>query len=411
VAGTTETALGRLWGDGLVPGEDWKRPGAPPYGVAVLGATGSVGAQTLDVIAAHPGHLRAVALAAATQGEALVRQAEAYGVRRLGLARAEGDLSEGAQNFVWTRGDEALMAVATAPEVDVVVAATPGLAALRAVLAALRLGRIVALANKEILVAGGDLIARAVREGGGALVPVDSEHVAVHQCLRQELPSDVRRVVLTASGGPFRAMPSEELDRVTPEAALRHPNWSMGPMNTLNSATLMNKGLEVLEAQRLFGLGSERVAVVVHPESLVHSFVEMRDGTVMAQMASADMRLPIQYALLYPGREPSLAAPLDLLGASRLTFEPVRRADFPSLSLAEAAGKIGGTAPAVLVAANEEAVAAFVAGSLGFPGIPRVVEEVLQRADVKAVTAVEDIEQADVWARQEARTVMRTRGG
>lgn len=410
------TATGHLWGTGLVPAADWRRVGRPPYGVAVLGATGSVGGQTLDVIERQPDLLRAVALAAGQDGAGLAALARRTGARVLGLARSaearDAPPREGGKDDPgWRVGPGALEGVATAPGVDVVLAATPGLVALRAVLAALRMGRLVALANKEVLVAGGDLIAAAVREGGGALLPVDSEHVAIHQCLRSERPADVRRVVVTASGGPFRALAREALDAVTPAEALRHPNWSMGPMNTLNSATLMNKGLEVLEAQRLFGLEGDRVEVVVHPESLVHSLVEMVDGTLMAQLASADMRLPIQYALLYPERRPSPAPPLSLLVAGRMTFEAPRRADFPSLSLAEAAGKMGGTAPAVLVAANEEAVGAFVAGRLRFSEIPRVVDEVLGRSATTAVVAVEDIEEADAWARRQAEEVIRTRGG
>ena len=246
---------------------------------------------------------------------------------------------------------------------------------------------------------GGDLVARAVRGGAGVLLPIDSEHVAVHQLLRAEAPEAVARVVLTASGGPFRTTPEGELERVTAAQALAHPTWNMGPMNTLNSATLMNKGFEVLEAMRLFGLGAERVEVVVHPQSLIHSFVALVDGTVLAQLGSPDMRLPIQYGLLYPERAPSPAQGLDLGATPRLDLEGVRAQAFPSLSLAVAAGKIGGTAPAVLVAANEEAVAAFVAGRLSFPAIPRLVQTVLERAPVGPVDAVEDVERADGWAR------------
>lgn len=395
----------RRWGRGLVPAAGWRPAVGEPRGVAILGATGSVGRQALEVVARHPDRLVAVALAAGADSEGLAELARRYGARLLGLSRP-GPAGAPAGPWRCASGPGALEAVATAEGVDVVVAATPGLAALRAVVAALAMGRVVALANKEVLVAGGELVARAARQGGGVLVPVDSEHVALHQCLRGERPEAVARVVLTASGGPFLRHDAQALARVRPEEALRHPRWQMGPLNTLNSATLMNKGFEVLEAQRLFGLRPEQVAVVVHPESLVHSLVELVDGTLLAQLGSTDMRLPVQYALLYPDRAPSLAAPLDLAAAGRLTFEPVRRQAFPSLSLAEAAGKMGGTAPAVLVAANEEAVAAFVAGRLPFPDIPRVVEDVLARTPRAAVETVEDVEAADAWARREARAAL-----
>lgn len=395
-----------LWGHGLVPDAAW-RPGAgPTLGVAVLGSTGSVGGQTLDVIERHPSRLRVVALAARADAAGLAAQGMQTGAAWLGLEEPSPASPLGPGPWRAVEGPGALEAVATAPGVDVVVAATPGLGALRAVLAALALGRRVALANKEILIAGGDLIARAVHAHGGVLLPMDSEHVAVHQLLRGERPEAVARVVLTASGGPFRQTPAADLASVGPEAALAHPTWRMGPMNTLNSATLMNKGFEVLEAARLFGLGLDRVGVVVHPQSLVHSFVELVDGTLLAQMASADMRLPIQYALLYPERAPSPAAPLDLLHTPRLDLEDVRMADFPSLSVAVAAGKIGGTAPAVLVAANEEAVSAFVAGRLSFPEIPQVVRAVLERASADPVDRVEDVERADAWARGQARSLL-----
>ncbi len=395
-----------LWGHGLVPDGAWRPGRKRMLGVAVLGATGSVGRQTLDVIARCGGRLRAVALAAHADGAGLTELATAHQVSLVGLASEAPATPLGDGPWRSVVGQGALEAAATAPGVDVVVAATPGLAALRAVLAALSLGRRVALANKEILIAGGDLIARAVRAHGGLLLPVDSEHVAVHQLLRHEPPEAVARVVLTASGGPFRRTPRADLAAVGAAAALAHPTWRMGPMNTLNSATLMNKGFEVLEAMRLFGLEAARVAVVVHPQSVVHSFVELVDGTVLAQLASADMRLPIQYALLYPDRAPSAAPRLDLWQTPALDLEPVREADFPSLSVAVAAGKIGGTAPAVLVAANEEAVSAFVVGRLGFLEIPEVVRTVLGQAPPAAVDSIEDVERADAWARGQARRLL-----
>jgi 1-deoxy-D-xylulose-5-phosphate reductoisomerase len=400
---SSETAL---WGRGLVPSAEWRPEAVRPLGVAVLGATGSVGRQTLDVVGRHPDRLRAVALSGHADGAALTALAAASGASVVGLASASPASPLGPGPWRAVVGADALEAVATAPAVDVVVAATPGLDALRAVLAALALGRRVALANKEILIAGGDLITRAVRAHGGLLLPLDSEHVAVHQLVRGERPEAVQRIILTASGGPFRRMPRQALADVDTQAALAHPTWRMGPMNTLNSATLMNKGFEVLEATRLFGLDPERVAVVVHPQSVVHSFVELVDSTVLAQLASADMRLPIQYALLYPDRAPSPAPRLDLWQTPALELEAVRDADFPSLSVAVAAGKIGGIAPAVLVAANEEAVAAFVAGRLAFPEIPEIVRAVLERTPAAAVGRVEDVETADAWARGQARMLV-----
>jgi len=400
---------GALWGEGLVPAGDAGWQARPEIGIAVLGATGSVGRQALDVAAHHPARIRVVALAAGRDVEGLGELAARHRPRLVAVRRPDGDLPSDVP-WRWVTGAEALWQAATADGVDLVVAATPGLVALRAVLAALELGRTVALANKEVLVGGGDLLARVVRgRGVGHLVPVDSEHVALHQCLRAERPEAVQRVLVTCSGGPFRTYAAAAMRDVTPEQALAHPNWRMGPLNTLNSATLMNKGLEVLEAQRLFGLAPDRTEVVVHPESLVHSLVELRDGSLLGQLGSHDMRLPIQYAMLYPERLASPAPRLDLVAAGRLTFEAPRYADFPSLSAAEAAGKIGGTAPAVLVAANEEAVAAFVAGEVRFPDIAHVVLEVLERAPRAPVHSVEDVEGADGWARRAAREAIARR--
>jgi 1-deoxy-D-xylulose-5-phosphate reductoisomerase len=352
-------------------------------------------------VSRYPHRLQVVAVAARQDHPRLWEVVRRVRPALVGISQASSPPPAGADGpwrVVW--GPHALEEVALFPQVDLVVAATPGLYALRAVLAALKSGRPVALANKEVLVAGGELVARALREGGSVVLPVDSEHVALHQSLRDERPEAVARLWLTASGGPFRTWPPERLALATPQEALRHPRWDMGPLITVNSATLMNKGLEVLEAHLLFGLPLDAIQVVVHPESVVHSLVEMVDGSWMSQWASADMRLPIQYALLYPDRHRSGVAPLDLPSLGSLHFETVRQKDFPSLSMAVAAGRMGGTAPAVLVAANEEAVGAFLEGRIGFMDIPVLVSQVFEQAPAGRVTSAEDVEEADAWARR-----------
>jgi 1-deoxy-D-xylulose-5-phosphate reductoisomerase len=385
---------------GVAPIIPWAPPLPPPprRGVAVLGASGSIGRQALEVIDRWPDLLELVAVTVHRDTAALGAFAR-RGVRFLGITGGGGhDLPARA-----AVGPSCLEEAVIQPGVDLVVAATPGFSGLRACLAALRAGRTVALANKETLVAAGDLVRRAMAEGGGAILPVDSEHVALHQCLRGEEERAVDRLWLTASGGPFRTADRAALAAVTAAEALRHPTWRMGDLVTVNSATLMNKGLEEIEAHVLFGLPYERIGVVIHPESVVHSMVEYVDGSVIAQMAVPDMRLPIQYALLYPKRLPSLAARLPLAGTMRLTFEPPRYDAFPCLSLAEAAGKMGGTATAVLNAANEVAVAGFLAGRVRFPEIADTVRATLEAADRMVEPDVAAVEAADAWARRFAR--------
>ncbi len=338
-----------------------------PTKVALLGATGSIGRQTLDVVAAHPERLAVTALAA--RGEdagALDALARRFGARAV-LEKRDGV--------------EAVIALAASADVDLVVVGIPGFAALRPTLAALEAGKRVATANKELLVVAGHLVRRYVPEGAGdRLRPVDSEHSALWQCLTGERRDAVARVALTASGGPFRDLPLAELDAATPDAALRHPTWRMGPKVTVDSATLVNKGFEVIEAHWLFDLPYERVDVIVHPESVVHALVEYADGSVKAQLASPDMRLPIQYALLWPDRLASPAERLDLRGLD-LRFRPVDPARYPSLALVVEAGRRGGAHAVAVNAADELAVRRFLAGEIRYTEIPRLLERALALAE------------------------------
>jgi 1-deoxy-D-xylulose-5-phosphate reductoisomerase len=378
--------------------------------VAVLGSTGSVGVQTLDLVSRLPERFEVVALAAGRNAALLARQIETHRPRLAAIADGadHGSLQEAARRArceILT-GQEGLLAAAAFPSADIVVAAVVGAAGLPATHAALKAGKTVALANKESLVMAGELLQALAREMGGLLLPVDSEHSAVHQCLRGARAEDVARVVLTASGGPFRLTPLEDLARVTPEQALRHPVWAMGKKISVDSATLMNKGLEVIEARWLFDLEAERVGVVLHPQGLVHSLVEMVDGSVLCQMGLPDMRGPIQYALGYPERfEGPVKAP-DLAERPPLEFFPVDARRFPSLDLAYGALRAGGTAPAVLNAANEIAVQGFLSGRLPFPGIPRLVGEVLERHRPSPVTSLPTVLQADAWARGVAEEIL-----
>ncbi|MDP9381758.1 MAG: 1-deoxy-D-xylulose-5-phosphate reductoisomerase [Chloroflexota bacterium] len=358
---------------------DMRRPGARPVRVAVLGSTGSIGTQTLDVIAAHPERFRAVALAAARSETLLREQADRFGVTRICLSdgRMQGALS----------GPQGLVELATDPEVDLVVVATTGAAGWEPTLAAIRAGKQVALANKEALVMAGSIIAVEARKMGAVLRPVDSEHSAIWQCIQGEgvadshlmAPRDISKLILTASGGPFRDTPKEDLEQVTPRQALAHPTWNMGAKVTIDSATLMNKGLEVIEAHWLFDMPYERLEVVVHPQSIVHSMVEFEDGSTKAQLGVPDMRVPIQYALGYPDHLPYAELPrLDWSQTLELRFQPPELERFPCLRLAWEAGRQGGTYPTVLSAADEEAVAAFLRDEIGFMDIPRLVEKALE---------------------------------
>jgi 1-deoxy-D-xylulose-5-phosphate reductoisomerase len=375
--------------------------------VTVLGSTGSIGTQTLDVIERTPERFRVHALAAGSNIDLLAEQIERHAPTRVAVADADGaaKLRERFGSLDVLDGEAG--AVELAAEGDVVMNAVVGAAGLRATLAALDAGRLVALANKESCVAGGPLVATRLA-AGARMVPVDSEHAATHMCLRGEDLSSVRALVITASGGPFRGRTRAELTDVTVEDALRHPTWSMGPKITTDSATLMNKGLEVLEAHVLFGLAFDDIDVVCHPQSVIHCLVGFTDGSWKASLAPPDMRVPIAYALGYPDRPDWGAATVDWASASDLTFEPVDRATFRCVDLAYAAGRTGGSAPAVLNAANEVAVEAFLQGRLGFLAIADVVERTVDAGAGSDVgygahdVDLDGILRADVWARSHA---------
>ncbi len=376
--------------------------------IAILGSTGSIGRSALAVVSAHAERLEVVGLAAGRNVErfaeqvagvrpAVVAMADAGVLDRL---RASGALPEAA---VAGWGEDALVAVATHPQVDVVLCASAGTAALGATLAAIEAGKTVALANKEVLVMAGRLMVEAARRQGVTILPVDSEHNAIHQCVDGRAAVDVARYVLTASGGPFRDRPAGDLAAVTPEEALRHPTWSMGPKITIDSATLMNKGLEVIEARWLFDASPDRIDVVVHPQSVVHSLVELRDGSVIAQLGVTDMRLPIQYAFSYPERWPAALPALDLTACGPLDFQAPDTDRFPCLGLAYQALRAGASFPAVLNAANEVAVARFLERRLPFTAIPRVIETALDAAVGHAAadpSTLAEVRELDAWARR-----------
>jgi 1-deoxy-D-xylulose-5-phosphate reductoisomerase len=374
--------------------------------LAILGSTGSIGTQALDVLRNEPDLAEVVALSAATSVDALVAQAQEWHPKVVVIGD-EARRSEVAERVPAgtevAAGPSALADVSSSA--DVVLNAVVGFAGLDVTLAALRAGRRLALANKESLIAGGPVV-QAVRPTPGAeLVPVDSEHCAVHQCLRaSDRPDDeVARVVLTASGGPFRGKARDELAGVTVDDALAHPTWSMGPKITVDSSTLMNKGFEVIEAHELFGTPYDRIEVVVHPQSIVHSMVEFTDGATMAQLSNPDMRLCIAYALAWPERITTPFGRIEWAALGRLDFEPPDLQAFPCLGLAYAAGRLGGTAPAWLNAANEVAVAAFLDGAVSWIAIPDVLSEVLDRHDGAGADATEVVVAADRRARQIAR--------
>jgi len=368
--------------------------------VAVLGSTGSIGRQALDVARRHPDKIEVVALAAHTSASLLMEQAAEFGVTRLALADEATASSVCAPPGVRIHGGpSAIEELAAADDVDIVLNALVGAAGLRASIAALQAGSRLALANKESLVAGGEIITCL---GVDRILPVDSEHSAIYQCLIGEPPEAVERIWLTASGGPFRGRSRAELERVTVAEALAHPRWTMGPKITIDSATLMNKGLEVIEAHHLFGIGYDRIEVVVHPQSCVHSMVEFTDGSVKAQLGATDMRVPIQYAFSHPDRWGAPTSPVEFRTLGPLEFEPPDDRTFPSLRLAIDAGRAGGTMPTVLNAANEIAVAAFLEGRVPLTAIPAIVESTLERHDSTPADTLEAVERADAWARRTA---------
>jgi 1-deoxy-D-xylulose-5-phosphate reductoisomerase len=382
-------------------------------GVAVLGSTGSVGAATLEVLARHPESFRLVGLAANNNAAKLARQIQQFRPLYAALAdeRALPQLREllgnGAPGTRLLAGPAALEEIARAGEVDCVMAAVVGAAGLASTLAAARAGKRLLLANKESLVMAGALLVTAVRTSGATLLPIDSEHNAIFQCLPAgfvpgSAPAGLRRILLTASGGPFRDVPREALADVTPEAACAHPNWVMGRKISVDSATLMNNGLELIEACLLFGLPPGRVEILVHPQSIVHSLVEYADGSMLAQLGSPDMRTPIAHALAWPERIDSGVEFLDLLKAGRLDFRAPDLDRFRCLALAQAAARAGGLYPVVLNAANEVAVQAFLERRLNFPGIAAVIEAVMERVSGGTPGALADVLAADAEARQRA---------
>ena len=370
-------------------------------GVALLGSTGSIGQSALSVLDRHRDRFRVVALAAHRNAAELSAQCERF---QPTLCTLVDPVAGNGLAANWRHGSEGLLAAATHPEADVVLNAVVGAAGLQATLAALEAGKRLALANKESLVAGGDLVMQTLRTGGGELVPVDSEHSAIAQCLRGAQGKEIRRLILTASGGPFRNHSAEQLAEVTRADALRHPTWDMGAKITIDSATLANKALEVIEAHFLFGIDYDRIEVVVHPQSIIHSMVEFVDGSILAQMGFPTMELPILYALSHPERIADTGTrAFDPVQAGTLTFEPVDTKRFGAFSLGVEAGRTGGTATAVYNAANEVAVAAFLAGDLSFPAIPEVIGAALEAHSPCKVDSLQTVLGADAEARAHAR--------
>jgi 1-deoxy-D-xylulose-5-phosphate reductoisomerase len=378
--------------------------------VLILGSTGSVGTQALEIVERSP-DLEVVGLSAERSWEPLLEQARAHGVRRIALA----DLAAGARAAeAWTEGEvlagpEGLVELVVESGADLVLNALVGSAGLGPTVATLGEGIDLALANKESLVVGGELVTQLAEATGARVVPVDSEHSALHQLLSAERPGTVERLVLTASGGPFRGRSTAELADVTVEAALAHPTWAMGGKITIDSATLMNKGLELIEAHHLFGTPYDRIDVVVHPQSIVHSLIHLCDGATLAHLGYPDMRVPISYALHYPERVDVAVAPLDLAAVGALTFEPVDTETFGCLRLAREAATAGGTAPCALNAANEVAVHAFLLGRLRFLDIPAVIETALERLPVRPIRAFDTLYEADAEARSLAAELVSTR--
>ena len=383
--------------------------------IAILGSTGSIGTSALAVIDTHADRLEVVALAAGGNVPAFAAQVARYNPRAIAMAtgaaidevrRALGTALPAAHGA----GSDALVAVATHPDADIVLCASSGTAALEAVLAAIEAGKTIALANKEVLVMAGGLVMDAARRHGVSILPVDSEHNAIHQCLHGRHPRELRRLILTASGGPFRGRTRESLNAVTATEALKHPTWQMGQKITIDSATLMNKGLEVIEAHWLFGAGASQISVVVHPQSIVHSIVELVDGSMIAQMGITDMRLPIQYAFSYPDRWDAPVPFLDLTQCGPLEFHEPAWEDFPCLRLAYRALEAERSLPIVLNAANEIAVAAFLEGRLGFTDISSVICETMDAHVPETVETLAAIRKVDSWARQHADSRMKVKG-
>ena len=387
-------------------------------GLCILGSTGSVGQNTLRVARSLPERFRVVALAAGKNLDVLVEQVREFRPQIVSVASRDliaplRDRLGPDTGVKILAGSDGTVEAATHPDVDFVVSAAHGVTGVRATYEAILAGKHIGLANKETLVVAGELVTRAAREHGINLLPIDSEHSALHQCLRAGGKSEVERLILTASGGPFRLTPLAELAQVTPERALQHPIWKMGPRITIDSATMMNKGLEIIEAHWLFDLPSARIDVLIHPQSIVHSMIEFQDGSVMAQLSVADMRLPIQYALTYPERVElrGNGLKLDLAASGALQFDPPDRERFPCMELARAALDGGGALPCALNAADEVAVEAFLSGRLTYLGIARVIEGVLAKTSRASIANLDDFLASDLEARQRAREQVATISG
>ncbi|BBF69513.1 1-deoxy-D-xylulose-5-phosphate reductoisomerase [Sphingomonas bisphenolicum] len=377
--------------------------------VSIFGATGSVGLSTLDLIRREPDAYAVVALTANSDVDSLAALARETGAQMavIGQERLYGALKDAlAGSGIEAAAGEAALVEAAQADADWTMAAIVGCAGLRPTMAALKAGRTVALANKESLVSAGGLMMEAAAASGATLLPVDSEHNAIFQCLAGSSLDDVARITLTASGGPFRTRSRAEMADITPAQAVAHPNWSMGAKISVDSATMMNKGLELIEAAHLFPVGLDRIEILVHPQSVIHSMVEYRDRSTLAQLGSPDMRIPIAHALAWPQRIATPCQPLDLARIGRLDFEAPDMERFPALRLARAAAEVGGATPAILNAANEVAVAAFLAGRIGFLDIAMIVEDVLNRYSAASPSAIDDVLAADGQAREEAGLVM-----
>jgi 1-deoxy-D-xylulose-5-phosphate reductoisomerase len=386
--------------------------------IAILGSTGSIGQSALAVVDAHADRLQVVGLAAGENAELLAAQIARYKPRvaamatgsaidrlqQTGALRGVTDITD---IIIGGTGRGGLVAVASHPDVDLVLCASSGTEGLEAVLAAIERGKTIALANKEVLVMAGGIVAEAAKRTGAAILPVDSEHNAIHQCLHGRERAEIRRLILTASGGPFRGRSASELAGVSAQDALKHPTWRMGRKITIDSATLMNKGLEVIEAHWLFGVRADQIDVVIHPQSVVHSMVELTDGSIIAQLGVTDMRLPIQYAFSYPDRWPALLPSLDLVREGRLDFTRPDTDAFPCLRLAYRALEAARSLPVVLNAANEVAVARFLEGKIGFLSIPHVIEKTMETHRPEEVPTLAAVRNVDAWARQYAQEIAR----
>jgi 1-deoxy-D-xylulose-5-phosphate reductoisomerase len=377
--------------------------------ISILGSTGSIGRSTIEVVRRHRDKFKIIGLSAKSNIELLVKQIEELSPEIVAVTDEEtAQVLRKRVNVKVLSGTEGLIAVATHEKTDFVLSAIVGAAGLIPTLSAIKLGKTIGLANKETLVIAGKIVTEEAKRHSARIIPVDSEHSAIFQCLENRKTSEVRRIILTASGGPFRGRSKKELQNVRVEEALRHPNWKMGAKITVDSATLMNKGLEVIEAHWLFDLPPEKIEVLIHPESIIHSMAEFSDGTILAHLSRPDMKAPIAYALSYPERLPDVVEPLDFNSLRSLTFEPPDREVFPCLDLACTALKEEGTFPAVLNAANEVAVEAFLKERIGFNDIPLLIKKVLDKHQKRPCNTIEDVLEADAWARREAEKEIRS---